>query len=445
MSRKYFGTDGIRGEVGESPLTPDFAMRLGYAAGKVLARDGNGMVLIGKDTRISGYMFESALEAGFSAAGMDIGLLGPVPTPAVAYLTRTLNAAAGVVISASHNPFYDNGFKFFSSEGGKLSDQWEHNVEAQLESPIETVPSSSLGKAKRIDDASGRYIEFCKSTVPTGFSLKGMKLVVDCANGAAYATAPNVFSELGAEVMAIGEQPDGININSQAGSTNPEVLSGMVQHYEADLGVALDGDGDRCIMVNSSGEVVDGDLLLYIIARSRQRQQQLRGPVVGTLMTNLGVEHAFSNIDIPFMRSAVGDRYVLEMLQENGGTVGGESSGHLLCLDRTTTGDGIVSALQVLVEMVESGKSMTQLTSEVTLYPQKMINVRLRQRGVNDSDEIQRAVKMAEDELGNRGRILLRPSGTEPLVRVMVEGQDESEVSAMAEELAEVVRQQVGS
>ncbi len=445
MSRKYFGTDGIRGEVGESPITPDFAMHLGYAAGKVTARDGHGMVLIGKDTRISGYMFESALEAGFSAAGMDVGLLGPMPTPAVAYLTRTLHAAAGVVISASHNPFYDNGFKFFSAEGKKFSDQWEHEVEQLLEDPIESVESSRLGKARRVDDAPGRYIEFCKSSVPMGFSLRGIKLVVDCANGAAYATAPLVFSELGAEVMTVGNQPDGLNINRQTGSTHPEVLAGMVAHYEADLGIALDGDGDRCIMVDSEGNVVDGDLLLYIIARSRQQQEELIGPIVGTLMTNLGLEHAFSEMEIPFMRSAVGDRYVMEMLQANGGMIGGESSGHILCLDRATTGDGVVSALQVLFEIVESGKTMAQLTSEVTLYPQKMVNVPLRQRGVNNSDEIQRALRAAEEKLGERGRILLRPSGTEPLVRVMVEGQNEEEVFTMAEELAHVVRQQVGS
>lgn len=445
MSRKYFGTDGIRGEVGESPITPDFAMRLGYAAGTVLSREGRGMVLIGKDTRISGYMFESALQAGFSAAGVDIGLLGPMPTPAVAYLTRTLRALAGVVISASHNPFYDNGFKFFSAEGKKLPDSWEHEVEALLQEPMDIVDSSSLGKARRVDDAPGRYIEFCKSSVPAGFSLNGLKLVLDCANGATYATAPHVFSELGAEVMTIGKKPDGININSQSGSTHTEVLSGMVQHYEADLGIALDGDGDRCIMVDGDGDIIDGDLLLYIIARSRQRHDALSGPVVGTLMTNLGVEHAYANHGIQFMRAAVGDRYVLEMLDANGGVVGGESSGHLICLDRTTTGDGVVSALQVMLEMVESGKTMAELTAEVTLYPQKMINVPLQHRGISDSEVIQQAVCSAEEKLGDRGRILLRPSGTEPLVRVMVEGQDETEVTAMAEELANVVREQVGS
>ena len=445
MSRTYFGTDGIRGKVGEPPITPDFAMRLGYAAGKVLSREKNGMVLIGKDTRISGYMFESALQAGFSAAGVDVGLLGPMPTPAVAYLTRTLRALAGVVISASHNPFYDNGFKFFSAEGKKLPDSWEHEVEALLQKPMNTVESSNLGKARRVDDAPGRYIEFCKGTVPAGFSLQGLKLVVDCANGATYATAPHVFTELGAEVVVIGNTPDGLNINHEVGSTSPGVMVDMVKKHGADLGVGLDGDGDRCIMVDSGGKIIDGDLLLYIIARSRQRQNALSGPVVGTLMTNLGVEHAYASHNIQFMRAAVGDRYVLEMLDANGGVIGGESSGHLICLDRTTTGDGVVSALQVLFEMVERGKTMAELTADVALYPQKMINVPLQQRGVADSEVIQQAVGSAEERLGDRGRILLRPSGTEPLVRVMVEGKDEAEVTAMAEELAEVVRQQVGS
>ncbi len=445
MSRKYFGTDGIRGRVGESPITPDFAMRLGYAAGKVLSRDGQGMVLIGKDTRISGYMFESALEAGFSAAGVDVGLLGPMPTPAVAYLTRTLRALAGVVISASHNPFYDNGFKFFSADGKKLPDSWEREVEAMLQEPMDTVESSSLGKARRVDDAPGRYIEFCKSTVPAGFSLHGLKLVVDCANGATYATAPYVFTELGAEVVVIGDSPDGLNINHEIGSTHPDVMAEMVRKHDADLGIALDGDGDRCIMVDGDGEIVDGDLLLYIIARSRQQQNILSGPVVGTLMTNLGVEHAYANHQIPFMRAAVGDRYVLEMLEANGGVVGGESSGHMICLDRTTTGDGIVSALQVLFEIVESGKTINQLTEGVALYPQKMVNVPLKSREVSDSRLIQQAVESAEEKLGERGRILLRPSGTEPLVRVMVEGQDEEEVFSLADELAGVVRQEVGS
>ena len=445
MSRKYFGTDGIRGRVGESPITPDFAMRLGYAAGKVLSRERQGMVLIGKDTRISGYMFESALEAGFSAAGVDVGLLGPMPTPAVAYLTRTLRALAGVVISASHNPFYDNGFKFFSADGKKLPDSWEREVEAMLQEPMDTVESSSLGKARRVDDAPGRYIEFCKSTVPAGFSLHGLKLVVDCANGATYATAPYVFTELGAEVVVIGDSPDGLNINHEIGSTHPDVMAEMVRKHDADLGIALDGDGDRCIMVDGDGEIVDGDLLLYIIARSRQQQNILSGPVVGTLMTNLGVEHAYANHQIPFMRAAVGDRYVLEMLEANGGVVGGESSGHMICLDRTTTGDGIVSALQVLFEIVESGKTINQLTEGVALYPQKMVNVPLKSREVSDSRLIQQAVESAEEKLGERGRILLRPSGTEPLVRVMVEGQDEEEVFSLADELAGVVRQEVGS
>ncbi len=444
MARKYFGTDGVRGRVGEVPITPDFAMRLGYAAGRVLAEEERGMVLIGKDTRISGYMFESALEAGFSAAGIDIGLLGSMPTPAVAYLTRTLRARAGVVISASHNPYHDNGFKFFSAEGKKLPDQWELQVEALLDAPIETVESAILGKARRVDDAPGRYIEFCKSSVPMGFSLKGLRLVLDCANGAAYATAPHVFEELGAEVITVGNEPDGLNINREVGSTYVDHLSKRVVEYRADLGIALDGDGDRCIMVDGDGAVVDGDLLLYIIAISRQRREALQGPIVGTLMTNLGLEHALKAREIPFMRAAVGDRYVLEMLQQHGGLIGGESSGHLLCLDRTTTGDGVVSALQVLFEVVESGKRLAELTAEVECYPQKMINVPLRDRKINSSEKIEQSVKEYEQRLQGRGRVLLRPSGTEPLVRVMVEGRDSAEVNQLAEELAAVVQQEIG-
>ena len=444
MSRKYFGTDGVRGRVGDHPITPDFAMHLGYAAGKVLAEEGHSMVLIGKDTRISGYMFESALEAGFSAAGIDIGLLGPMPTPAVAYLTRTLRAGAGVVISASHNAYQDNGFKFFSAEGKKLPDTWEQKVEALLDAPIQTVGSAKLGKARRVDDAPGRYIEFCKSSVPMKFSLNGLRLVLDCANGAAYATAPHVFEELGAEVITVGREPDGLNINLEVGSTYPEKLAKLVSEYRADLGVALDGDGDRCIMVDGEGAVVDGDLLLYIIATSRQQSGELHGPIVGTLMTNLGLEHAFQKKSIPFMRAAGGDRYVLELLQQHDGTIGGESSGHLLCLDRTSTGDGIVSALQVLYEVVESGKTLAELTAEVQRYPQKMINVRLRDCKVKSTATIERAVADVEQRLGERGRVLLRPSGTEPLVRVMVEGQDATEVNALTEELAGVVMQEVG-
>ena len=435
----------MRGRVGDHPITPDFAMHLGYAAGKVLAEEGHSMVLIGKDTRISGYMFESALEAGFSAAGIDIGLLGPMPTPAVAYLTRTLRAGAGVVISASHNAYHDNGFKFFSAEGKKLPDTWEQKVEALLDAPIQTVDSSKLGKARRVDDAPGRYIEFCKSSVPMKFSLNGLRLVLDCANGAAYATAPHVFEELGAEVITVGREPDGLNINLEVGSTYPEKLAKLVSEYRADLGVALDGDGDRCIMVDGEGAVVDGDLLLYIIATSRQQSGELHGPVVGTLMTNLGLEHAFQKKSIPFMRAAVGDRYVLELLQQHGGIIGGESSGHMLCLDRTTTGDGIVSVLQVLYEVVESGKTLAELTAEVQRYPQKMINVRLRDCKVKSTAIIESAVVDVEQRLGERGRVLLRPSGTEPLVRVMVEGQDAGEVNALTEELAEVVRREVGA
>jgi phosphoglucosamine mutase len=446
--KKFFGTDGIRGEVGKYPITPNTAMHLGYAAGRVLRNEMDdskrALVLIGKDTRISGYMFESALEAGFSAAGVDIGLLGPMPTPAVAYLTRTLRADAGVVISASHNPFQDNGFKFFSANGAKLSDKWELEVERFMDESMETVPSLQLGKARRIDDAPGRYIEFCKSSLPLGFSLHGIKLVLDCANGASYATAPAIFEELGAEVVTIGDQPDGVNINREVGSTYPELLAEQVKSEQADFGIALDGDGDRCIMTTKDGKIVDGDLLLYIIARSRQNQQSLSGPVVGTLMSNLGVEHALKKMGVNFMRSDVGDRYVLEMLQQNGGTIGGESSGHILCLDRTTTGDGVVSALQVLFEIVESGKTLEELVSEVTLYPQVMVNVKVAQRGLPNSEVIDKAIKESESILGDRGRVLLRASGTEPLIRVMVEGESMDEVEVVVEELAAVVRKEVG-
>ena len=440
MGRQYFGTDGIRGRVGDYPITADFVLKLGWAAGRVLGSAGCDKVVIGKDTRISGYMFESALEAGLSAAGMDIRLLGPMPTPGIAYLTRTLRACAGIVISASHNPYADNGIKFFSSEGAKLRDDLEEAMEATLELPMVTVDSSRLGKAERVEDAAGRYIEFCKSTVPLGLSLRGLKVVVDCANGATYHVAPSVFEELNAEVIPIGVDPDGLNINRECGSTHPEELREAVLAQGADLGIALDGDGDRVIMVDHTGEVVDGDELLFIIARSRQGAGQLNGAVVGTVMSNLGLEHGLQSCGIDFHRTPVGDRYVLERLREGGWTLGGESSGHIICLDRTTTGDGIVSALQVLSAMVESGSSLRELKAGMLKYPQRLVNVPVAERvDPHSSRPVQLAVRDAEKRLAGDGRVLLRSSGTEPLVRVMVEGRDPELVEGVAAELAAVV------
>lgn len=440
MSKKYFGTDGIRGRVGEAPINAEFMLKLGWAAGRVLGSAGGNRVIIGKDTRISGYMFESALEAGLSAAGVDIKLLGPMPTPAIAYLTRTLHASAGIVISASHNAYVDNGIKFFSSEGAKLPDDVELAIEAEIEKPMVTVDSADLGKADRVEDAAGRYIEFCKGTIPSSFTLKGLKIVVDCANGATYHVAPSVFDELGADVIAIGTEPDGLNINKDCGSTRPELLQKSVLENQADLGIALDGDGDRLIMVDSKGELVDGDELLFIIALSRQEQGMLQGVVVGTLMSNLGLEHALKANNIAFGRANVGDRYVLEMLKQTGGLLGGESSGHIICLDRTTTGDGIVSALQVLAAMIQADKSLNELKQGMKKYPQRMINVPISKKvDLDQSDVIQAAVKSAEDRLAGRGRVLLRPSGTEPVVRVMVEGEDEKQVIAEADALADTV------
>ncbi|HSH29040.1 MAG TPA: phosphoglucosamine mutase [Thiohalobacter sp.] len=446
MSRKYFGTDGIRGRVGEAPVTAEFMLKLGWAIGRVLARGSCDSVLIGKDTRISGYMFESALEAGLSAAGMDIRLLGPMPTPAIAYLTRTLHCCAGVVISASHNAYYDNGVKFFSAEGTKLPDAIELEIESQLDKPMATVGSDRLGKAERVSDASGRYIEFCKSTVPMNMSLRGLKLVVDCANGATYQVAPAVFDELGAEVIAIGDTPDGLNINRDCGSTRPEQLIRTVREEGADLGIAFDGDGDRVIMVDHAGTEVDGDELLYIIARSRHEAGNLGGGVVGTLMTNLGMEHALQAIGIPLQRARVGDRYVLELLQQQGWVLGGESSGHIICLDRTSTGDGIVSALQVLYEMVRSGRTLAELRADLTKYPQHMINVPISHKANPDhSEAVQSALRAAQARLAERGRVLLRPSGTEPVIRVMVEGEDPELVVREARALAEVVASALGT
>lgn len=442
MTRKYFGTDGIRGRVGSGVITPEFIMKLGWAAGRVFARQGQGTVLIGKDTRISGYMFESALEAGLSAAGIDIQLLGPMPTPAIAYLTRTFHAQAGIVISASHNSYFDNGIKFFSGDGTKLEDDVELAIEAEIDTPMTTVDSAKLGKASRITDAAGRYIEFCKSTVPMRINLEGIRIVVDCAHGATYHIAPRVFEELGAEVIAIGIEPDGLNINDKCGSTKPEALQASVVELSADVGIALDGDGDRLIMVDSEGNLVDGDQILYIIAMSRLLDEQLDGSVVGTVMSNLGLEHALQKQGIGFRRSKVGDRHVMNMLRESGWSLGGEGSGHIICLDRTSTGDGVVAALQVLYAMVASQKSLDQLLTGLQMYPQKLVNVPLDEPFNHDESAIVKAaMKDAEKQLGDSGRILLRASGTEPLLRVMVEGQDLSLVETLADTLADAVRE----
>jgi phosphoglucosamine mutase len=444
VTKKYFGTDGIRGRVGDYPVTAEFMLKLGWAAGRVLGSSGGDLVVIGKDTRISGYMFESSLEAGLIAAGIDTRMLGPMPTPAIAYLTRTLHACAGIVISASHNAYVDNGIKFFSGEGSKLSDEVEHAIEAELEKPMETVESDRLGKAERVEDAAGRYIEFCKSTIPSRTTLKGLKIVVDCANGATYHVAPSVFHELGADVTAIGASPDGLNINLECGSTHPEHLQKMVRELGADVGIALDGDGDRVLMVDSSGVLLDGDELLFIIAMSRLQQGNLNGGVVGTLMSNLGLEHALQSHNIAFDRADVGDRYVLERLKQNHSMLGGESSGHIICLDRTTTGDGIVSALQVLAAMVKTGKPLHELKTGMRKYPQRMINVPVTKTvDLTDVSDVQAAVKSAEQRLAGKGRVLLRPSGTEPVVRVMVEGEDEKQVIEEADQLASVVAKAV--
>lgn len=445
MGRKYFGTDGVRGAVGQFPIRPDFILKLGWAAGRVLRGTGSGKVVIGKDTRISGYMFESALEAGLAAAGLDIRLLGPMPTPAVAYLTRTLRASAGIVISASHNPFEDNGIKFFSSEGTKLPDDVELAIEAELDKDMVMVGSGELGKAERVVDAAGRYIEFCKSTVPLGLSLKGVTLVVDCAHGATYHVAPAVFSELGARVIRVGAEPDGLNINLECGSTHTDALHAAVLEHKADLGIAFDGDGDRVIMVDERGETVDGDELLYIIARERQGRVPVPG-VVGTLMSNLGMEHALQRAGIAFERAKVGDRYVMERLQALGWTLGGESSGHIICLDRTTTGDGIVAALQVLLAVQRSGRALHELAGEVVKYPQTMINVRLAgEFRLDAAPRVKAALHDVESELGNNGRVLLRASGTEPVMRVMVEGRDAEQVARLARQLADVVTEEAAT
>lgn len=453
MSRKYFGTDGVRGRVGEMPITPDFVMRLGYCAGQTLvAREQlpvgeRPAVLIGKDTRISGYMLEAALEAGFSAAGVDVCLVGPMPTPAVAYLTRALRLQVGVVISASHNPYFDNGIKFFSATGSKLPDEVEREIEQAIErlagQPVPCVSSERLGKARRVADAAGRYIEFCKSTFPNELDLRGLKIVVDCANGAAYHIAPHVFHELGADVVAIGATPDGLNINRDVGATATDALRDAIITHQADVGIALDGDGDRLMMADADGHIYDGDQLLYAIVKSRLRGGSVAG-VVGTLMTNLAFEHAMQRLQVPFVRAAVGDRYVLEMLGEKGWSLGGENSGHIVCLDRHTTGDGIVSALQVLKAMRENGESLAALQRDLTLYPQVLINVRAP-KGFQwqENSAISLARADVEARLGDAGRVLLRASGTEPVLRVMVEGADAGRVRAAAETLSAKIRDEL--
>ena len=438
--RKYFGTDGIRGEVGKPPVTTDFILKLGWAAGRVLAGGKRGKVVIGKDTRISGYMFESALEAGLTAAGVDAVLLGPMPTPAVAYLTRTLRATAGIVISASHNPYSDNGVKFFTEGGGKLSDDAELAIEAAIDSPMQTVRSTDIGKAVRIDDAAGRYIEFCKSTVPPDLTLQGLRIVVDCAHGATYHIAPSVFSELGAEVVPIGCAPNGLNINDGFGPLAPTALRNAVRERRADLGIAFDGDGDRVMMVDAEGEIVDGDELLFVIAEHRHAGGLLTGSVVGTVMTNRGLEVALQSLGVDMHRARVGDRYVMELMREHGSLIGGESSGHIICLDRTTTGDGIVSALQVLHALVRSGRALGEAKRGMSKYPQTLRNIRLAKRiNLDSNGMLKDAVAAAEENLGIDGRVLLRLSGTEPMVRIMVEGTSRTEVEKHADRLAEAV------
>ncbi|HSH85928.1 MAG: phosphoglucosamine mutase [Methylophilus sp.] len=447
MNKQYFGTDGIRGRVGESVINPEFVMKLGYAAGRVLAsqeqlpKGQRPTVLIGKDTRISGYMLEAALEAGLSAAGVDVLLTGPMPTPAVAYLTRALRAQAGIVISASHNPYYDNGIKFFSAQGTKLPDDVEFAIEAEMTKPMHVMESAKLGKAKRVDDAAGRYVEFCKSTFPSHLDLRGLKIVLDCAHGATYHVAPDVFHELGAEVIAIGNQPDGLNINENVGSTHPEALQKAVVEHQADLGIAFDGDGDRVMMVDGAGNLLDGDQLLYIIAMGLYAKGKLKGGVAGTLMTNLALEHALQKHQIPFGRAKVGDRYVLELLQSKNWKLGGENSGHILTLDKHSSGDAIIAALQVLHSLRESGKTLLELGAGLTLYPQVLINVTTGQKLDLEQTAVKDAVEQAEKALNGEGRVLLRASGTEPKIRVMVEGLNQALVQAQAEALATIIRQ----
>lgn len=441
MSRKYFGTDGVRGKVGELPITPEFALKLGWAAGKVLASQGRASVVVGKDTRLSGYLLESALEAGLSAAGVSVRLLGPMPTPAIAHLTRAFHASAGIVISASHNPYYDNGIKFFGANGKKLPDDVETEIEAWLEKPLTIAAPDALGKAMRQEDARGRYIEFCKSTFPYALNLDGLKIVLDCAHGAAYQVGPAVFTELGADVIKIACAPDGLNINRDCGSTHPQMLQQAVLDNEADLGIAFDGDSDRVLMVDRHGELVDGDALIYIIARDRVEQGQDLPGVVGTLMSNMGMELAVRDLGLEFVRAKVGDRYVMAELEERGWSLGGEASGHIVCLDKTTTGDAIIAALQVLAVIVRTGTPLHELRRGMSIFPQHMINVRVAQkRDPMAEPAIREAVAVAEQKLAGRGRVLLRPSGTEPVIRVMVEGEDEALVLGLTESLAETVK-----
>jgi len=454
VSNRFFGTDGIRGRVGEEPITPQTVLKLGWAAGRVLGSNGSGRnkVIIGKDTRVSGYLLESALEAGLSAAGMDIALLGPMPTPGIAYLTRTARARAGIVISASHNHFEDNGIKFFSPDGTKLPDEQEAAIEAAMSEPLKTVGSSELGKAERVPDAAGRYIEFCKSTVPHRLSLKGMTVVVDCANGAAYHVAPNVFAEMGADVVAVANRPDGFNINLDCGSTHPGMLQQQVVEHRADVGIALDGDGDRVILVDAQGNCVDGDQILYCLAMGKLQRTELRGGLVGTLMSNFGLERACAMHGIPFLRAQVGDRHVMALLRREGWELGGEASGHIICLDRSTTGDGIIAALGVLMEMVATGRPLADLVAGMEIFPQTLINVRLADRSngaapvdLTRNEAVCRVLDRARGELADDGRVVVRASGTEPLIRVMVEGRDSGEVARIGGYIADAVRSAAGS
>lgn len=446
MARMYFGTDGIRGRVGVHPITADFVLKLGWAAGKVFSSQAGGrkLIVMGKDTRVSGYMFESALQAGLIAAGVDVALLGPMPTPAIAYLTRTFRAQAGIVISASHNPYYDNGIKFFGGDGFKLPDEVELAIESYMDKPLVTEDSLKLGKAHRVHDAVGRYIEFCKGTLPSGSDFQGLKIVVDCANGATYHTGPSVFEELGAEVVEMAVDPDGFNINEDCGSTRPALLQDAVIREKADMGIAFDGDGDRVMFVDHKGHMVDGDELLFVIAKHRHQRGECSG-VAGTLMSNLGMELSLKELGIPFYRANVGDRYVIEAMRERKWQLGGESSGHIICSDLTTTGDGVVAALQVLHAMRDTDTPLNALKKGMQKYPQKMINVRIKQKfNLEDFPAIQQAVVAAESELAERGRVLLRPSGTEPLVRVMVEGEDDQQVATLVKQIAAVVEKEIG-
>jgi phosphoglucosamine mutase len=448
MARHYFGTDGIRGVVGQDPITPDFFIRLGFAIGSILVKNNRDKkikhpsVVIGKDTRVSGYMLESALEAGFIAAGVDVYLTGPLPTPAIAYLTKALRSQAGIVISASHNPFPDNGIKIFSEAGEKLPDAFETEVELALNQPIQTVLPNELGKAKRVDDAEGRYVEFCKSTFPEKLNLRGLKIVIDCAHGATYHVAPKIFSELGAEVIAIGNEPDGFNINLNVGSTHPTTIKEATLKHKADIGIAFDGDGDRVVMIDHLGNIIDGDQLLLVIARALKEKNQLRGGVVGTLMTNMAIEKALKDLDIDFVRTHVGDRYVLETLLEKGWSIGGENSGHILTLDAHSTGDAIIASLQVLKSLRLLNQSLHEATKDAPLYPQILINIEMHKKiDLENNKSIQDVIKRVEEKLNNKGRVLLRPSGTEPKIRVMVEGENLEEVKTYANQIAEKVKE----